>query len=248
MVDWLTEFDLRWLFFGQTGQSRVNWQRSLDCVWPQAAASVSEKLSALTFWKCGNTVGPVGANYRNASTTCCRIATIPSVVGQQTDRQTDRLSPLLAVSLIQMFFRCFRTTRILPARTSTAPSTPLPPDGHFFSAKAFENGKLSSGGISKFAFWLTVSDFWNFEKRKTSSIVYGIKSFFFLSFPGDTHAAHEATEAMWADNIVLPVYKSGGAAGGDFDFRMDKVFEILQCHLETRSWEGGFGYGIGVCV
>ena len=40
---------------------------------------------------------------------------------------------------------------------------------------------------------------------------------------GDTHAAHEATESIWADNVVLPVYKSGGAAGGDFDFRMDKV-------------------------
>ncbi|OWA51494.1 hypothetical protein BV898_15974 [Hypsibius exemplaris] len=39
---------------------------------------------------------------------------------------------------------------------------------------------------------------------------------------GDSHAAHEATEAMWADNVVLPVLKSGGAAGGDFDFRMDK--------------------------
>ncbi|GAU96589.1 hypothetical protein RvY_08017 [Ramazzottius varieornatus] len=40
---------------------------------------------------------------------------------------------------------------------------------------------------------------------------------------GDTHAAHEATEAIWADNVVLPILKSGGAAGGDYDFRMDKA-------------------------
>ncbi|XP_055336686.1 uncharacterized protein LOC129587114 [Paramacrobiotus metropolitanus] len=40
---------------------------------------------------------------------------------------------------------------------------------------------------------------------------------------GDSHAAHLATESKWEGNTVLPVVKTGGAAGGDYDFRMEKA-------------------------